>query len=279
VTLVSSLASSGQTTFSGTLGCAEVAQALSIDVGDHPNHSLGTFQTKCTWVKPIEIRSVRSTAYTGTATLETQDSISRLRGYGVIRFADGNSATFRFSGTSVQHEGSVTAQGTWTFVEGTGDAFFSAGATGALRAVVPASELREEATRKESVPSSKPEPVVVKAPRRDFPPEPAPKVEKQAKRATVTFPETDGTPSRPAKVTVVPDTGLVGKVASVNASLHFVVLNFPVGRMAAVDQQLGLYREGQKIGDVKITGPQQDDNIIADIISGEAQAGDEVREK
>jgi len=145
--------------------------------------------------------------------------------------------------------------------------------------VVPASELREEATRKESVPSSKPEPVVVKAPRRDFPPEPAPKVEKQAKRATVTFPETDGTPSRPAKVTVVPDTGLVGKVASVNASLHFVVLNFPVGRMAAVDQQLGLYREGQKIGDVKITGPQQDDNIIADIISGEAQAGDEVREK
>ena len=121
VTLVSSLASSGQTTFSGTLGCAEVAQALSIDVGDHPNHSLGTFQTKCTWVKPIQIRSVRSTAYTGTATLETQDSISRLRGYGVIAFADGNSATFRFSGTSVQREGSVTAQGTWTFVEGTGE--------------------------------------------------------------------------------------------------------------------------------------------------------------
>src|SRR5438552_4576220 len=111
VTLVSSLASSGQTTFSGTLGCAEVAQALSIDVGDHPNHSLGTFQTKCAWVKPIEIRSVRSTAYTGTATPETQDSISRLRGYGVIAFPDGNSAPFRFSGTSVQREGSVTAQG------------------------------------------------------------------------------------------------------------------------------------------------------------------------
>ena len=120
VTLVSSLASSGQTTFSATLECAEVAQALSIDVGDHPNHSLGTFQTKCTWVKPIEIRSVRSTAYTGTATLETQDSVSRLQGYGVIAFANGNSATFRFSGTSIQRGDSVTAQGTWTFVEGTG---------------------------------------------------------------------------------------------------------------------------------------------------------------
>ena len=120
VTLVSSLASSGHTTFSATLECAEVAQALSIDVGDHPDHSLGVFQTKCTWVRPIEIRGTRSTAYTGTATLETQDSVSRLQGYGVIAFADGNSATFRFSGTSIQRGDSVTAQGTWTFIEGTG---------------------------------------------------------------------------------------------------------------------------------------------------------------
>ena len=120
VILVSSLASSRQTTFSGTLECAEVAQALSIDVGDHPDHSLGAFQTKCTWVKPIEIRGIRSAAYTGTATLETQGSVSRLRGYGVITFADGTSATYRFSGTSIQREGFVTAQDTWTFVEGTG---------------------------------------------------------------------------------------------------------------------------------------------------------------
>jgi len=120
VTLVSALASNTRTTFSATLECAEVAQALSIDVGDHPDHSLGAFQTKCAWMKPIEIRGTRSTTYTGTATLETQDSVSRLRGYGVIAFADGNSATFRFSGTSIQREGSVSAQGTWTFVEGTG---------------------------------------------------------------------------------------------------------------------------------------------------------------
>ena len=64
VTLVSWLASSGYTTFSASLECAEVARALSIDVGDHPDHSLGAFQTKCTWVKPIEIRGTRSTAYT-----------------------------------------------------------------------------------------------------------------------------------------------------------------------------------------------------------------------
>ena len=80
------------------------------------------------------------------------------------------------------------------------------------------------------------------------------------------------------KATVVPDTSLAGKVVSVNANLRFVVLNFPIGHMAAVDQQLNVYRQGQKVGVVKVTGPQQDDNIIADISEGEAQAGDEVRQ-
>ena len=100
-----------------------------------------------------------------------------------------------------------------------------------------------------------------------------------AEPPVVTFPDADTGAAKPAKVTLIPDTGLVGKVASVNASLHFVVLNFPVGRMAAIEQTLELYRQGQKIGEVKVTGPQQDDNIIADVVSGEAEAGDEVRSK
>ena len=140
--------------------------------------------------------------------------------------------------------------------------------------VVPPSEMRDD-----SAPRQKLEPVVVKAPRRDAMPDPPPRVERVAKQKAVTFPDTTPATSDQPKVTLTPDNGLVGKVASVNASLHFVVLNFPVGRMAAVDQQLALYRQGQKIGEVKVTGPQQDDNIIADVISGEAQAGDEVRDK
>jgi hypothetical protein len=76
----------------------------------------------------------------------------------------------------------------------------------------------------------------------------------------------------------VPDTALQGKVVSINASLRFVVLNFPVGRMAAVDQLMIVYRQGQKVGEIKVTGPQQDDNIIADVTTGDAQVGDEVRE-
>ena len=99
-----------------------------------------------------------------------------------------------------------------------------------------------------------------------------------ASETVASVPAVSAPVNTPPKVTVVPDTALVGKVVSVNASLRFVVLNFPVGRMASVDSQFNLYRQGQKIGSVKITGPQQDDNIIADISDGEAQAGDEVRE-
>jgi len=92
-------------------------------------------------------------------------------------------------------------------------------------------------------------------------------------------PATAPSSSEPRKVTIVPETGLQGKIVRANASLRFVVLNFPVGRMAAVDQPMIVYRQGQKVGEVKVTGPQQDDNIIADVTVGEAEVGDEVREK
>ncbi len=153
--------------------------------------------------------------------------------------------------------------------------------------IVPPSQMREAAAPKRG----HAEPLVVKAPQRDRLSEPAarpipktaskpaPKAQAVSRPATATFPEPVAAGAEPPKVTLVPDTGLVGKVASVNASLHFVVLNFPVGRMAAVEQSLAIYRQGQKIGEVKVTGPQQDDNIIADITSGEAETGDEVREK
>ena len=98
--------------------------------------------------------------------------------------------------------------------------------------------------------------------------------------------QTGGTaPSSQEKTTVstetivTPDTGLTGKVKVFNEVGRFVVLNFPIGHMLAVDQQLFVYRQGVKIGDLKVTGPQNDDNIVADLVSGEAQPGDEVRDK
>ncbi len=72
---------------------------------------------------------------------------------------------------------------------------------------------------------------------------------------------------------------LVGKVVRVEPSARFVVLNFPVGRFPALDQHLNLYRNGIKVGEVKVSAWQNDDIVVADILAGESQVGDEVRDR
>jgi hypothetical protein len=49
--------------------------------------------------------------------------------------------------------------------------------------------------------------------------------------------------------------------------------------MPKLEQSLFLYREGMKVGEVKITGPQRENNTVADLVTGEAQVGDEVRDQ
>lgn len=79
------------------------------------------------------------------------------------------------------------------------------------------------------------------------------------------------------KLLVNPDANLlVGTVSVFNAQGRFVVLDFPVGKMPAAEQVLFVYRRGLKIGEVRVTGPERDHKTVADLISGEAQKGDEV---
>jgi hypothetical protein len=78
---------------------------------------------------------------------------------------------------------------------------------------------------------------------------------------------------------VTPATQMQGKVALVNPKARYVVINFPIGTLPALDQQMPVYRNGLKVGEVRITGPQRDFNIAADIIAGECEVGDAVREK
>jgi hypothetical protein len=90
-------------------------------------------------------------------------------------------------------------------------------------------------------------------------------------------------PATPAAVApqpiVTPDNSLTARVVSYNASGRFVVLSFPVGQMPRLDQSLFLYRDGMKVGEVKITGPQRENNIVADLVTGEAEVGSEVRDQ
>ncbi|HUA68121.1 MAG TPA: hypothetical protein VMA13_06195, partial [Candidatus Saccharimonadales bacterium] len=76
---------------------------------------------------------------------------------------------------------------------------------------------------------------------------------------------------------VTPDNSPAAKVAAYNPAGRFVVLTFPVGTMPGINQIMFLYRDGLKVGEVKITGPQQDNNVVADLVTGTAQVGDTVR--
>lgn len=85
--------------------------------------------------------------------------------------------------------------------------------------------------------------------------------------------------SSPAPAAIVtPDYSLAARVISVNTVGRFVVLSFPAGGMPRLEQTLFLYRNGLKVAELRVTGPQQENNIVADIASGDAQVGDSVSE-
>lgn len=100
---------------------------------------------------------------------------------------------------------------------------------------------------------------------------------KQAKVEPVPAPAETKAPSQ--KLIVTPENGLVGKVEMVNQNARYVVLSFPIGHLPAMEQRLSVYRRGLKVGEVKISGPQIEDNVVADIVEGDSGPGDEVRDK
>jgi hypothetical protein len=111
-------------------------------------------------------------------------------------------------------------------------------------------------------------------PRADFSADPA--ATPNATSSAAPQSEAEAYPLR-QKLLVNPDANLlVGTVSLYNAQGRFVVLDFPVGKMPAAEQVLFVYRRGLKVGEVRITGPERDHKTVADLISGEAQKGDEV---
>jgi hypothetical protein len=76
---------------------------------------------------------------------------------------------------------------------------------------------------------------------------------------------------------VTPLSSASGKVVAVNSNLRFVVVDFFLSKLPQLEQRLGVYRQGQKVGEVRISGPERSNNIVADVVAGEAKIGDEVR--
>jgi len=103
-----------------------------------------------------------------------------------------------------------------------------------------------------------------------------------SKTASAAQPGRSGTStnaSTAAGLIVTPEEGLNGTVAWVNTELRFVVVTFPVGQLPSQGQRLSVYRGGLKMGEVRVNGPQQDDSVVADVVTGEAGQGDAVRDR
>jgi hypothetical protein len=84
-------------------------------------------------------------------------------------------------------------------------------------------------------------------------------------------------PAKPTAPLITPDLRPAGRVALVNNEARFVVVNFPPGAVPQPGQPMNVNHRGLKVGEIKITGPQRDNDTVADLISGDAYVGDEVR--
>jgi membrane-bound lytic murein transglycosylase B len=78
----------------------------------------------------------------------------------------------------------------------------------------------------------------------------------------------------PPKQRVLPFNG---RIASVNEHLRFVVIDFTNSARPQLDQRLSVYRVGQKVAEIRVSGPYRDTTVIADVVAGEVKYGDEVK--
>ncbi|MGA2174545.1 MAG: hypothetical protein ABSH38_06145 [Verrucomicrobiota bacterium] len=83
--------------------------------------------------------------------------------------------------------------------------------------------------------------------------------------------------AKPPETIITPDFRPVGRVAMVNAEARFVIISFPLGPIPRPGQHLHIDHRGLKIGEVKITGPERDNDTVADLVEGDANVGDEAR--
>ena len=74
-----------------------------------------------------------------------------------------------------------------------------------------------------------------------------------------------------------PSASISGRIDWVNAKARYVIISLPLGTMPSLGSRMSVYRAGLKVGEVKVSPPQQNNFTAADILAGECQIGDEVR--
>jgi hypothetical protein len=85
-------------------------------------------------------------------------------------------------------------------------------------------------------------------------------------------------PNGAPPIIVTPGQGTTGRVTSINPAVRYVVVSYAVGiPLPPIEQRLSVYRAGLKVAEIKVSGPNLDTHIVADIVAGECKVGDEVR--
>ena len=74
-----------------------------------------------------------------------------------------------------------------------------------------------------------------------------------------------------------PQWPLAGQISSVNSRLRYVVVEFLYPRLPELGQRMFVYRSGQKIAELKISGPFRGKFVAADFAGSDLKIGDEVR--
>lgn len=90
--------------------------------------------------------------------------------------------------------------------------------------------------------------------------------------ATAALPE----PARTNEVRLTVDDAPHGLVLRVSTKARFATLSFPLARLPEPGQYLDVWRTNSIVGQVRVSGPGRDEVIIADLVAGDCQSGDEV---
>lgn len=68
-----------------------------------------------------------------------------------------------------------------------------------------------------------------------------------------------------------------GRVHTVNAGLRFVVIDYTLGGIPPLQSLLDVFRGNERVGQVRLSGPERNGFVAADVTDGFLQVGDEVR--
>src|SRR5438045_1294122 len=69
-----------------------------------------------------------------------------------------------------------------------------------------------------------------------------------------------GSTTNAYRAIVTPSSDAVGKVISVNQKARYAVLSYSIGALPAIDSRVYAYRNGLKVGELRVSGPQRENN-------------------